>query len=127
METKQAVAALAALAQETRLAVFRLLVERGPEGLAAGAIAQKLDVPASSLSFHLAQLHHAGLITQRRESRMLIYAADYGAMNTLIGYLMENCCLDSSEACAETGGADMVAAIGAELPKAKRKSAGSAR
>ncbi|MBC2778147.1 ArsR/SmtB family transcription factor [Parasphingopyxis marina] len=86
------VAALAALAQEHRLAVFRALVQAGPEGMAAGAIAERLGVPASSLSFHLAQLRHAGLITQRREGRSLIYAADYAAMNGLVGYLMENCC-----------------------------------
>jgi DNA-binding transcriptional ArsR family regulator len=86
------VAALAALAQEHRLAVFRALVQAGRGGMAAGAIAERLGVPASSLSFHLAQLRHAGLITQRREGRSLIYAADYAAMNGLVGYLMENCC-----------------------------------
>ena len=92
METKHAIAALGALAQETRLAIFRLLVERGPEGLAAGGIAEALDLPASSLSFHLAQLTHAGLILQRRESRSLIYSVDFPAMQSLMGYLTENCC-----------------------------------
>ncbi len=86
------VAALAALAQEHRLAVFRALVQAGPEGLPAGAIAERLGIANSSLSFHLAQLRHAGLIGQRREGRSLIYSADFGAMNALVGYLMENCC-----------------------------------
>lgn len=84
--------ALAALAQDHRLAAFRLLVQTGAEGMAAGAIAEELGVPASSMSFHLAQLTNAGLITQRRESRSLIYAADYDAMSALMGYLTENCC-----------------------------------
>jgi ArsR family transcriptional regulator len=92
METKQVLAALGALAQETRLALFRLLIERGPEGVPAGLIAEELGVPPSSLSFHLQQLVHAGLITQRRLSRQLIYSADYTAMNGLMAYLSENCC-----------------------------------
>lgn len=87
-----AVAALASLAQEHRLALFRLLVQAGPDGMAAGALAEALGVPNSSLSFHLAHLHRAGLIGQRREGRSLIYSADYGAMNDLVAYLMENCC-----------------------------------
>jgi DNA-binding transcriptional ArsR family regulator len=99
MKTKKAIQALGALAQETRLAIFRLLVERGPDGLAAGAVAQKLDIPASSLSFHLAQLSHAGLIVQRRESRSLIYSVDFEAMNSLMGYLTENCCGGDPSAC----------------------------
>jgi DNA-binding transcriptional ArsR family regulator len=100
METIGAIAALGALAQETRLAIFRLLVERGPTGHAAGFIAEKLDIPASSLSFHLAQLSHAGLIVQRRESRSLIYSVDFAAMNGLMGYLTENCCGGDAGACA---------------------------
>ena len=84
--------ALSALAQEHRLAVFRLLVQAGPEGIAAGVLAGALGVPPSSMSFHLAQLTNAGLITQRRQSRSLIYAADYDAMRDLMGYLTENCC-----------------------------------
>ena len=92
MDRKQAIAALGALAQETRLDLFRLLVTCGPEGLPAGAIAERLGVLPSSLSFHLAQLTHAGLITQRRQSRQLIYSAEYGAMNALLAYLTENCC-----------------------------------
>ena len=92
MDQKRAIAALGALAQETRLELFRLLVTRGPEGLPAGVIAERLGVLPSSLSFHLQQLVHAGLITQRRLSRQLIYSAEYGAMNALLAYLTENCC-----------------------------------
>jgi DNA-binding transcriptional ArsR family regulator len=88
----EAVDRLGALANEHRLAVFRLLVQAGPEGQAAGAIADALDLPASSLSFHLAHLTRAGLITQRRESRSLIYSVDFAAMNGLVGFLTENCC-----------------------------------
>jgi DNA-binding transcriptional ArsR family regulator len=92
MKTGDAIAALGSLAQETRLSVYRLLVKRGPGGLSAGAIADELEVPASSLSFHLHQLMHAGLITQERQSRQLIYAANYPRMNALVAYLTENCC-----------------------------------
>lgn len=98
MDGQQAVAALGALAHETRLAVFRMLVERGPDGLSAGVIAEKLGLPPSSLTFHLQQLTHAGLITQRRLSRQLIYATDFAAMNAVMGYLTENCC--GGAACA---------------------------
>ena len=83
--------------------MFRLLVEAGPDGLAAGMLAEKLCVPASSMSFHLAQLAHAGLVTQRRKSRSIIYAADFSAMNGLMAYLTENCCGGAS--CAPGGGA----------------------
>jgi DNA-binding transcriptional ArsR family regulator len=92
MEQKAAIAALGALAQETRLEAFRLLVAIGPQGLPAGTISERLGVLPSSLTFHLNQLHHAGLITQRRRSRQLIYSAEYSAMNDLLGYLTENCC-----------------------------------
>ena len=92
MDQKHAIGALGALAQETRLELFRLLVARGPEGLPAGVVAEKLGVMPSSLSFHLQQLVHAGLITQRRLSRQLIYSAEYGTMNELMAYLTENCC-----------------------------------
>lgn len=98
MTADDTIRALGALAQEHRLAAFRLLVQAGPEGMAAGALAEALGVPPSSMSFHLAQLTHAGLITQRRQSRSLIYAADYAAMNALMGYLTENCC--GGAACA---------------------------
>lgn len=86
------VAALGALAHEHRLALFRLLVERGPDGLAAGTIAELLGLAPSSLTFHLQHLHRAGLITQRRLGRQLIYAADFAAMNGLLAYLTRNCC-----------------------------------
>ena len=94
----EVIAALSALSQEHRLAIFRLLVQAGKDGLPAGAIAEALGVPNSSLSFHLAHLHRAGLISQERRSRSLIYSADYAAMNALVGYLMENCC--AGAACA---------------------------
>jgi ArsR family transcriptional regulator len=100
MDTKQAIPALSALAQETRLAIFRLLVERGPSGLAAGDIAARLDLPPSSLSFHLAQLSHAGLILQQRQSRSLIYSVDVTAMNALMSFLTENCCDGNASLCA---------------------------
>ncbi|HUC11806.1 MAG TPA: helix-turn-helix domain-containing protein [Stellaceae bacterium] len=92
MDQQNAIAALGALAQETRLALFRLLVTSGPSGLPAGVIAERLGVQPSSLSFHLAQLVHVGLITQRRLSRQLIYSAEYSVMNALLAYLTENCC-----------------------------------
>jgi len=92
MKTPQAIAALGALAHDTRLALYRLLVERGPDGLSAGVIADKLHMPPSSLTFHLQHLHRAGLISQRRLSRQLFYAADFGAMNDLVAYLTKNCC-----------------------------------
>ena len=92
MTADAAIRALGALAQDHRLAAFRLLVQAGPAGLAAGALADALQVPPSSMSFHLAQLSNAGLISQRRQSRSIIYAADYAAMSNLMGYLTENCC-----------------------------------
>ena len=92
MNTESTISALSALAQEHRLEAFRLLVQAGETGLAAGAIAEALDIPASSLSFHLAHLTRAGLVRQQRQSRSQIYTADYAEMNALVGYLMENCC-----------------------------------
>ncbi|HBR82919.1 MAG: metalloregulator ArsR/SmtB family transcription factor [Qipengyuania citrea] len=92
MQADRVIRALSALAQEHRLAAFRLLVQAGEEGVAAGILAEKIDVPPSSMSFHLSQLANAGLVTQRRESRSIIYTADYAAMNGLMGYLTENCC-----------------------------------
>ena len=92
MKSSSAVAALASLAQEHRLALFRLLVQAGPGGMAAGALAEALGIPNSSLSFHLAHLTRAGLIEQRRDGRSLIYTASFDAMNSLIGFLTENCC-----------------------------------
>ena len=99
MNAKQAVAALNAIAHDHRLAIYRMLVQRGPEGLPAGEIAQRLDVPPSSLTFHLQHMLHAGLVSQRRLSRQIIYAADFAAMNGLVSYLTENCCGQDAEAC----------------------------
>ena len=92
MKPQSAIQALGALAQEHRLAVFRQLVQAGDDGMAAGAIAEALELPNSSLSFHLAQLRKAGLILQQRRHRSLIYRANYPAMNALLAYLTENCC-----------------------------------
>jgi ArsR family transcriptional regulator, arsenate/arsenite/antimonite-responsive transcriptional repressor len=101
MAADRTIAALAALAHEHRLAAYRLLVEAGPNGLSAGLVAERLGIPPSSLTFHLQQLFRADLITQRRLSRQLIYAANFGTMNTLVAYLTENCCGQSeSGACA---------------------------
>lgn len=92
METDNALEALAALAHGIRLAVFRLLVQAGPEGLPAGRIAELMEMPASSLSFHLKELHRAGLLASRQEGRSIIYMAQFETMNALLGYLTENCC-----------------------------------
>jgi DNA-binding transcriptional ArsR family regulator len=115
MQGSSAVIALGALAQEHRLAVFRLLVQAGGDGLPAGAIAEALGIPGSSLSFHLAQLNRSGLIQKQRRSRSLIYRADFAAMNDLIAYLLENCC--SGAACAPNPECTAPAA-----PTGKRKS-----
>ena len=112
MKSDSAIQALGALAQEHRLALFRLLVQAGEDGMPAGAIAEALDIPNSSLSFHLAQLHGAGLITQERQHRSLIYRANYPAMNGLIDYLTENCC----------SGADCATAA-SPFPQARKKTA----
>jgi DNA-binding transcriptional ArsR family regulator len=92
METNTALVALAGLAQETRLRIFRLLVERGPEGLPAGYIVEQLELPNATASFHLKELTHAGLVTPRQAGRFIYYSANYATMNGLIGYLTENCC-----------------------------------
>lgn len=115
MQATAAIEALGALAQEHRLALFRLLVQAGERGMSAGAIADALGVPNSSLSFHLNQLNRAGLVTQERQHRSLIYRANYQAMNALVAYLMENCC----------AGADCGSGSGAacETPAQERESA----
>jgi len=115
-DSAAAVDALGALAQEHRLALFRLLVQAGPDGMAAGAIAEALGIPNSSLSFHLAQLKRAGLVRQERRHRSLLYSADYPAMNALVGYLMENCC--GGQSCAPAAECGEAAPV-----QAKRKSA----
>jgi ArsR family transcriptional regulator len=104
MESNAAIRALGALAHDSRHAIYRLLVQAGPKGLAVGAIGDKLELAPATLSFHLAGLRHAGLVTERREGRTLYQAADFGAMDGLIGYLAENCCqgADCGVACAPT-------------------------
>ena len=92
MKSKDAIRSLAALAQESRLNIFRLLVEQGPEGLPAGAIGEKLGLPNPTLSFHLKELSNAGLLTSRQEGRFIIYSADFSTMNELLAFLTENCC-----------------------------------
>lgn len=99
MEKSEVLVALAALAQESRLDIYRLLVEAGPEGMPAGHIGQRLGVPSATLAFHLKELKHAGLITFTREGRSLIYAAVYPRMNGLLAYLTENCCQGHPAAC----------------------------
>ena len=104
MKNPEAVAALAALAQESRLAVFRLLVKRGPDGYAAGELGERLGIPGPTLSFHLKELTSAGLLEPRQAGRFIYYAPDFGAMNALLGYLTENCCGEKAcePACAPT-------------------------
>lgn len=92
MKISDATQSLAALAQETRLAIFRLLVEAGPEGMSAGAIAEAVGVPAATLSFHIAQLARAGLVASRQESRFIYYSANFETMDDLIAFLTDNCC-----------------------------------
>jgi len=100
MERSDAIAALAALAQEHRLETYRLLVQAGPEGLSAGEVAAAIGLPPNTLSFHFDRLRQAGLVTVRREGRSMIYAARYDTMNALLGYLTENCCTGVRDACA---------------------------
>ncbi|TCS38019.1 ArsR family transcriptional regulator [Paucimonas lemoignei] len=104
MKTKDVIATLAALAQESRLAVYRLLVQAGPEGLAASRIADQLDIPPSSLSFHLKELMHADMVVQKKAGRSLIYSANYQTMNALLGFLTENCC--GGNPCSKDGKAN---------------------
>lgn len=100
METNAAVTRLSALAQESRLSVFRLLVQAGPEGMAAGDVARALDIPANTLSAQFTVLANAGLVTSRREGRSILYAADYDGMSDLLVFLMEDCCQGRPEVCA---------------------------
>lgn len=99
MRSAQVVKALAALAQPTRLAVYRLLVESGPEGMAAGRVAEKLKVSPAILSFHFKTLSHAGLVESRQEGRFVYYSANFAAMNDMVAYLTENCCGGDTAAC----------------------------
>ena len=100
MKTPEVIDALGALAHEHRLAIYRILVEQGPAGLPAGVIGERVGLVPSSLTFHLQTLHRAGLITQTRASRQLIYGADYSVMNGLVAYLTDKCCTASAEGCA---------------------------
>jgi DNA-binding transcriptional ArsR family regulator len=122
METKEAVGALAALAQETRLLIFRLLIQAGPEGEAAGRIGEELDVPPATLSFHLKELNHAGLVSSRQEGRFIYYAADFEQMAALMTFLTRNCCQGMPQECLTV----VETALGrCCAPPAKRKSARS--
>lgn len=100
MQNRQAITILAALAQESRLAVYRLLIEHAPEGLAASAIAEKLGLPNATLSFHLKELLHAGLVSSRQSGRFIYYAPVIETMDELVGYLTDHCCSQSGGTCA---------------------------
>ncbi len=100
MKREEVIAALGALAQESRLDIFRMLVQKGPDAVAAGDIARKLDLPAPTLSFHLGQLRHAGLLSAHRNSRSIAYAVNFRTMNALLKYLTENCCQGQPDLCA---------------------------
>jgi ArsR family transcriptional regulator len=119
MEMKEAVRALAAIGHESRLIVYRLLVQAGPAGLAAGEIAQKAGMPPSSLSFHLKELVHAGLLTFRQEGRFVIYAAQFETMATLLNYLTENCC--DGEPCLPALLSTTCAPIKTERPSSSKR------
>jgi DNA-binding transcriptional ArsR family regulator len=101
MESQTVVKSLAALAQETRLSVYRLLVQQGPSGMAAGEIASQLDLAPATLSFHLKELSYAGLVKARQDGRFIFYAADFDAMNALLAFLTENCCAADCGTCAQ--------------------------
>jgi ArsR family transcriptional regulator len=122
MENKDAVKALAALAQETRLSIFRLLVQAGPEGVPAGIIGESLEVPPATLSFHLKELSHAGMVSSRQEGRFIYYSTDYDRMAALMTFLTQNCCKGMPQECLSV----METALGACCPpQSKRKSARS--
>jgi ArsR family transcriptional regulator len=119
METKEAAKTLAALAQATRLSIFRLLVQAGPQGVAAGQIGESLDVPPATLSFHLKELSHAGLVSSRQEGRFIYYSTDFERMAALMTFLTQNCCQGMPEECLTV----VETALGRCCPTAtKRKS-----
>jgi ArsR family transcriptional regulator, arsenate/arsenite/antimonite-responsive transcriptional repressor len=118
MKTPAVIGALGALAHEHRLAIYRLLVQRGPEGLSAGAIGERVGLVPSSLTFHLQNLQRAGLIAQRRESRQLIYSVDFTVMNGLVGYLTENCCGNRRADCLSSCAPSQPAKAGKRVAKA---------
>lgn len=121
MQSKHAVRALGALAQDSRLAIFRLLVERGEAGLTPGALAERLDIPAPTLSFHLKELVNAGLISAAQDGRSIVYAADFAAMRELVEFLYHNCCGVGVPGC----GPARVSAVAVETAQSKLKLARS--
>jgi DNA-binding transcriptional ArsR family regulator len=118
MKSIEVIKSLAALAQESRLALFRLLVKRGPEGYTPGQLSEKLDVPGTTLSFHLKELQRANLIEVRREGRFLYYSPNFSRMNQLLGFLSENCCVLADKDCGPTCGTSA-----AEVTQPRRKQA----
>ena len=121
METTKALAALGALAQEHRLAIFRLLVRHAPDGLIAGAIGERLKLAPATLSFHLKELAHARLIVARQEGRFIWYRPDFGAMNTLVGYLTANCCEASAACDPACVPADAPKSVAVPLPATRKR------
>jgi DNA-binding transcriptional ArsR family regulator len=121
MATKRVLAALGALAQESRLATFRLLIEHSPDGLTAGAIAEKLSLAPATLSFHLKELSHAGLIAARQDGRFIWYRADVEAMNGLVAYLTDNCCASSTVCDPACLPAMSPQAVSVPLPAARKR------
>ncbi len=117
MNRGQALSAFAALSQDTRLSIIRLLVKAGPDGMAAGHVADEIGVSASNLSFHLKELHHAGLVEAKREARSMIYSADYTVLRGLIEFLMKDCCGGRPEVCGPT----LPDAVSCTPAKSKRK------
>ncbi|MVA69968.1 metalloregulator ArsR/SmtB family transcription factor [Agrobacterium vitis] len=118
MDQKQALSAFAALSQETRLLIVRMLVVAGPDGMAAGALAEKIDVSPSNISFHLKELEHSGLIGAQRQSRSIIYTANYGALGGLVRFLMEDCCSGHPEICVPVAELEVCCAPGSKPPVA---------
>jgi ArsR family transcriptional regulator, arsenate/arsenite/antimonite-responsive transcriptional repressor len=119
MKKSTVVTSLGALAQETRLDIFRLLVQKGPEGMPAGEIGQRLGQPSPTLSFHLNHLRFTGLVTSRRESRSIIYSANFKAMTELLAYLTENCCGGQQELCTPSAASESPSQYPSQ-PPAKR-------
>src|SRR5277367_6166278 len=132
MKKSTAVTALSALAQESRLEIFRWLVQKGPDGVAAGEIGDRLGLPSPTLSFHLSQLRFAGLVTSRRAGRSIIYSANFKAMTSLLAYLTENCCGGRPELCAQPAcmpdaSASATSAMQIQRPGRRVRKAGAAR
>lgn len=119
MKTAEAIKVLSALAQESRLAIFRLLIEKGPEGLPVGVIGETLGLPSATLSFHLKELLHAGLVTSRQSGRFIYYAPVIASMNGLVDYLTENCCAGSGGDCLSTPATKRATAKRAPATKAR--------